>query len=585
MNKICSKIEVINTSSGKPTVKYKEVWLHSKYDPEKEAQRLIRDIDFKKIDLFIVLGIGLGYHLEELLNNISPGSLIIAVEKEEKVYQAFLSIRKERNFLNSSPIVLAINQSISAVIKLISERFSFIKQKGLRIIEYRPCVTLNLSYYQELRRKIEDLIDFKVTQSLTLAGFGNIWQENLCRNLEKIIESPGVIKLFYRFNRIPAFIIAAGPSLDKNATYLKRAKKKGILICVDTALKTLENLRIIPDFVVCVDPQERNFKKLENSNLENVFLVTADIAHWKIPLISNDRFIYQTNHPFSRWLSKFIEKKGEIDTTGGSVSAISLDLAIKMGCSPIILVGLDLAFSQGFSHAKDSYQVSELLNRLNKFYTLEMAQQELLKEGLDLIAIKGNYQERVFSNKLFDGYRKWIENEIEDLKGHLEVINATEGGAYIKGTKVCSLPEAIDKFCQKDLNFNIYEILKKEKNKVKKVDQERLKKGIDNLKVQINDLELLCREGLELYQDHRKKSPGKDLSYQILSLEKSISKKEEVLSILEVIFYAHAFHKLQKIKSIEDEEEFYFNWHFIWYQELINSCLTLKNMLNLYING
>lgn len=578
MNKNHEDIELIATPSGKLTLKYKDTWLHSKYDPEKEAKRLTEDINYKKIDVFILFGVGLGYHLEELLKNIFPGSLIIAIEKEKEIYKAALNIWKEKNFLSCPQVTFCIDQNIDSVTKLISDKFSFIKHKGLRVIEFRPCISLNLEYYQVLRKKIEDLIDYKVTQNLTLASFGHLWQENICRNLREIIKNSGVVNLFQRFRNTPAFIVAAGPSLDKNVHQLKKAKDRGIIICVDTALKTLQNLDILPDLMVSVDPQEKNFKKLEDLNCDNIFLVVADITYWKIPLISPKKFIYTTNHPFFLYLLSVIDKKGMLNSAGGSVATVSMDLAKKMGCNPIILVGQDLAFSDASSHAKETYQVKEQIESLNKFYTLEMAQREILKNKTSL-TVKGNYQEKVATNKLLNGYKKWIENEIKDYRELTKVINATEGGAYIEGTKVYTLQEAIEKYCQRMVP--IREIIEKESKKVKKVDIGRLKDRINNLQTQLDNLELLCREMLNLYRDFKKTPQEKSYLYRISELEKRIFKEEEILSILEIIFYTHAFHKLQKVKKIEEEENFYFDWYFIWYQELISSCIALKNMLNL----
>ncbi|MDI6786131.1 MAG: DUF115 domain-containing protein [bacterium] len=578
MNKNHEDIDIIATSSGKLTLKYKDTWIHSKYDPEKEAKRLIEDINYKKIDVFILLGVGLGYHLEELLKNISSSGLIIAIEKEKRIHEAALNVWKEKNFLSSPQVIFFVDQDVSLITKIIFEKFSFIKHKGLRVIEFRPCISLNLEYYQTLKKKIGEVVDYKITQNLTLSSFGCLWQENVCRNLKEIIENSGVVNLFQKFKNIPAFIIAAGPSLDKNAYQLKNIKNKGVVICVDTALKVLKNLNILPDLVVSVDPQEKNYKKLEGLNCHDTFLVVADITYWKIPLISLKKFIYTTNHPFYLYLLDVIGQKGVLSSAGGSVATVSMDLANKMGCNPIILVGQDLSFSDGFSHAKETYQVKEQIENLSKFYTLEMVQREILINKASL-TVKGNYQEKVATNKLMDGYRKWIENEINRYKGYPEVINATEGGAYIEGTKVCTLQEVIKKYCQKELL--VREIIEKGNRKIEKINRRKLKERIDDLQIQLDDLELLCKEMLNLYQDFRKNTQEKSYFHRIAKIEKKIFEKQSILSILEIIFYNHAFHKLQKVKKIEEEEDFYFNWHFIWYQELINSCITLKNMLNL----
>jgi Uncharacterized protein conserved in bacteria len=61
-------------------------------------------------------------------------------------------------------------------------------------------------------------------------------------------------------------------------------------------------------------------------------------------------------------------------------------------------------------------------------------------EGLKQITdING---ELIYTTKILDMYRRWIENIIKDVKC-IEFIDATEGGALIKGIKIKKLSEVI----------------------------------------------------------------------------------------------------------------------------------------------
>ena len=64
----------------------------------------------------------------------------------------------------------------------------------------------------------------------------------------------------------PAFIVSAGPSLDKNIDELKNIKGRGVIMAVDTAIKPLLKKGIVPDIVASVDPH----KPLELFEIEGV---------------------------------------------------------------------------------------------------------------------------------------------------------------------------------------------------------------------------------------------------------------------------------------------------------------------------
>ena len=74
--------------------------------------------------------------------------------------------------------------------------------------------------------------------------------------------------------------------------------------------------------------------------------------------------------------------------------------------------------------------------------------------------VPGNVEEKVPTRPDFDHYRIWFEDFIARWKNmypNFRVINATEGGAKIKGTEISTLKEAIEKECkiEADVSANI----------------------------------------------------------------------------------------------------------------------------------
>ena len=59
---------------------------------------------------------------------------------------------------------------------------------------------------------------------------------------------------------------------------------------------------------------------------------------------------------------------------------------------------------------------------------------------------------KVLTSKTLEMYKNWFEEEIEK-NAWCEVIDATEGGACIRGTIINTLSEAIDKYCLEEVDL------------------------------------------------------------------------------------------------------------------------------------
>jgi len=63
---------------------------------------------------------------------------------------------------------------------------------------------------------------------------------------------------------------------------------------------------------------------------------------------------------------------------------------------------------------------------------------------MQTLRVRGNLRDWVVTNRTWEGFRRHYTRDVAAYPG--TVVNATEGGAYIEGTRVLSLREAIDQF-------------------------------------------------------------------------------------------------------------------------------------------
>ena len=203
----------------------------------------------------------------------------------------------------------------------------------------------------------------------TIAFLSRIWQKNYEANLPSIPNTPGVSKLIDKFKSIPAIVVGAGPSLDRNLRYLACAKGKSLIIACDTALPILSQNNILPDIVINLDPQSNVMNFFHGIDSRNLTLVAPTIA-WP-PLKDawqGNFFYYNKNAPDIKLLAEISINHRELGmlTPGGSVLSVAFDLAFKSGANPIAFIGQDLSYSEDNAYASgghyEEYKAESIFN-------------------------------------------------------------------------------------------------------------------------------------------------------------------------------------------------------------------------------
>ncbi|PIU67625.1 MAG: hypothetical protein COS84_04400, partial [Armatimonadetes bacterium CG07_land_8_20_14_0_80_40_9] len=240
--------------------------LHSAYEPKKEAERLIESYDLKDKKIIVVLGLGLGYHLEELIEKVPEDTHIWVVEVRKDIFKAYLQsfdLGKALSFKNLQFFVGKIE-----FISLLTYIQGFFQPKNfglgqLLIINHSPSFQLDSSYYQDFSKQLRDSIYFHLICANTNIAISCNWAKNSWENILEVLKNPPVKNLFGKFKDKPAIVVSGGPSLDKDIDKLSWAKGKTVLICLGTTFRPLLKKGIIPDLVVAIDSGPLHIKYFE----------------------------------------------------------------------------------------------------------------------------------------------------------------------------------------------------------------------------------------------------------------------------------------------------------------------------------
>ncbi|MEA2060019.1 MAG: tetratricopeptide repeat protein, partial [Thermodesulfobacteriota bacterium] len=246
-----------------------------------------------------------------------------------------------------------------------------------------------------------------------------------------------------------AILVASGPSLKKNIDLLSEFKGKAVIIAVDSALPALLKRGIEPDFVTAIDYKGHIFDKIASCapEVDNLSLVCSSWVNKKIPKIFPARNVFwtYTGGAMEKWINQNLG--GKIVTPGaGTVAHVNLITAIVMKCSPIVLIGQDLSFSESDSRTDHIDGVTIRTDNLTA---------DMLKSKTNLKWVKANNGGTLPTSRQYYSFINHFENMIRSTPG--QYINATEGGAFIEGTEVMTLQEVLDTYCTE--NKGVLEII------------------------------------------------------------------------------------------------------------------------------
>lgn len=464
--------------------------LNSFYDAQKAAEEWSEQFecnDMNDNSVIIVYGLSDGKSILKLCEK-RPACRVIVYEPCQDIFWKAMEYKEVAE--------LAERENVCLIVKGVCEEYFFhVLQSILDYSNFQLVVQAVLPNYLQLFRQeyqvildeYKSVVDIIIFTRNTMILRGVEIQYNAYGLTRDMMESNSIIQLAdimrtKEMEDIPAILVAAGPSLDKNVEDLKKAKGKAFLMVVDTALNTVLEHEITPDLTISIDSR-KPLKLFKNAQFEKIPIALSMNSNKEVVKKNHARHFYEVDE--QSYLTRIIEKIGK-DTiqlpTGGSVANNALSLLYEMGFRTIILVGQDLAYPGGVEHAEAAYgKGNDKIDTNKKKY----------------IEVEDNFGNMVMTEANMNIYRKWMENYIaayDDLK----VINATEGGAKIAGTKFITLSEAIERYCKKDFEakqlFDIEPYFTEEERKQFAGEIRKIPEKIEELGQLIQETQKLYRK-------------------------------------------------------------------------------------------
>ena len=135
--------------------------IHSLYDPEAEARKIVNAFEFDGKGILVVLGLGLGYHLIELERRF-PDAKIIVVEALPEIYE----LTEGHGEAFDINIAFMVDLSQDEVIKRITAHIIREGMLPLSVFTLSSAVSAFPGYYRPILNVLENTIADKVSQSI-----------------------------------------------------------------------------------------------------------------------------------------------------------------------------------------------------------------------------------------------------------------------------------------------------------------------------------------------------------------------------------------------------------------------------------
>ncbi len=450
-------LNIETAKNGSPTAIDHNLALHSKYNPEREAQQLISNFSIDTHQAAIFISFGLGYAPIEFVKKNPEVPVIIIEPNPEYLFQAFsvldwTAVFEHKNLIVAIKTPLDITQSI----------LSQYKTNSLYILSI-PSQTAHCKDYAENVKGIIKKNEQKENiNTNTLEKFSHLWMNNSCRNLKKLATLDGIQK-FSGVNRIlskplPFIVLAAGPSLEKILPYLEELKKRSIIICVDTALHSCLAIGVEPDFIILVDPQYACAMHLEFLKAPNSILVTESAAWPSVFRFSCKEIILCSSmFPIGKYFEKQLGPKGKLGA-GGSVATTAWDFARICGAKEIYIAGMDLGFPGKQTHIRGS-QFEEREHRISDRITTSETQSIHALMGAVPSYAKDYNGNSLLTDKKMSIFSWWFENNCQMAeKEGTKTYSLTKESLAINNIMTANVEDLLtlpDSSDQKNLFFNI----------------------------------------------------------------------------------------------------------------------------------
>lgn len=440
------------------------------------------DDEMKRIEKFIFIGTGLGFHIPLIDKKISSDEYFI-IEDDIELFRLSLFTTEYFKIAEHSKLFFSVADDENIFLT----KMKFFLQETFFYNRY-----LKYSYFTaHSEDKIKQIQNALMSQSFASFPY-KAELRKFIRPFEFMNNGSSILNLseYYKnsiFSQKPVLVITAGPSFKKNIEWLKINHKKFIIVAVSAVLKRLYENNIVPDVLTHIDGFEDSMSHYDGVPVEEYLKDTTVILGPFVLKKLRDRFPSENVFSYEE-NTEYFEKHGFL--IAPCVGSFSLLLLLIFDAKELYLLGLDLALDQvtGSSHADSDhvfYEESDMDKKDELINTMSMLK--------NVFPVKGNLREVVYTTSILHLSVQSLYLSIQNVKKDDQHIYNLNDGAWINHsipTKIeevdTSKFETVDK---QKLHISIQDTLSRHSSKkLSENDIVSMKKRLEETKIIKKDI-------------------------------------------------------------------------------------------------
>lgn len=475
---------------------------------------------FKYVNKFMFIGTLLGRHIPLILEKLKPENFFVCEENLEIFRLSLFVVDYSDLARDGKSVVFSIMEDSHEFAGSI-DRFLTNKSEENYCIKY---FTSDYNVNNSFDNMTNAILAHKSTTFNHHMMLENMWKNTAARiNRYKTLQ---VLKISE--NKIlnkPVLFVGAGPSLTDNIEWVKENQDKFLIVSIAATYKILFENGIKVDIVATLDPQYSvlNKKHFDKRNVEKL----------------KDCFVFASMNTDQRILNRFNQDKlylyemvkplytNNICYKAFSVGEMIASIILSFGFKNIYMLGIDFALNQktGSSHMS-GYTSEEYHSNFKDKKHKEESNEFSLRE--ELITVKGNMQEQVYTNRIFALSLDAISSNFAFIKkSYQNIYNLSNHGAYITNT----IPTKVEDLDLSSFSNNAGDL----KSFLDDVSEDKLsKKDNNDLKNELDYVKFVQKEFIKFEKD--KCNNFKEFKENIDKYISLIIKAKTPCSFLHIVF-------------------------------------------------
>ena len=343
--------ELATSATGMPTLAFLDRdnnvgFVHNPDDPVGEAQTRAGGLAREKKDVYVFVGMGLGYITGLLLPLLPVDACVLIFEPSLDALALAMDALPINEIFEHPRVFLVPGEDLEPARGAVTDFLG-----DYTLDEAAFFVSPHVSLFGDFQNRVIDFLKqihqrtrvIKTTRKLMQRRF----QINAMHNMKYLLQQAPLEALSGLFASVPAVVVGPGVGLLKSLHGLAALREHCLIFCLNTAAPFLVEHGVLPHFIVAIDPQELVLKKAGTDIPPQCQWLIADFANHKLAdAYSQSVYVFPSSARTVNALARAGLNYSAMDA-GLTVATTALRLAAFMKASPIALCGMDFQCYDG----------------------------------------------------------------------------------------------------------------------------------------------------------------------------------------------------------------------------------------------